>query len=233
MAEVALRKQQQINQANRTMFLWVAVISVILGMSSVASFLFLLPKISFNEKVMAEKRITVNTLEYNNSVAKALKDNVNLLNSNEYLSDVRATPDSKPIQSILDALPSEVNSAAFAASLQQKFLSAEGITIEKLLVEPVAGVETVGSGSDEQGSVSTVAVSGSNLINFSFSVYVSKDRPEVLGDLLRSMEQSIRVIDVTSLKIELQGERYLMSIQGNGFYEPAKTITLKEKTVKP
>lgn len=231
MAEVALRKQQQINMANRMMFLWVAGVSIILGISSVASFLFLIPKISFNEKVLAEKRQTVDILKHNNQVADELKNNVNLLNSNEDLKAVQATPDSKPIQSILDALPSEVNSAALASSLQQKFLSGEGITIEKLLVDPVAGVESVNTSAGSDTSATTA--SGDHAITFSFSVYVSKDKPEVLGNLLRSMEQSIRVIDVTSLKIELQGERYLMSVQGRGFYEPAKTITLKEKTVKP
>lgn len=231
MAEVALRKQQQINRANRMMFLWVAGVSVVLGISSVASFLFLIPKIAFNEKVLAEKRLTVNTLVHNNETAKALKDNVNALNTNDSLRDTSATPDSKPIQSILDALPSEVNSAALASSLQQKFLSAEGITIDKLLVDPVAGVESVSTNAATDTPATTL--SDSNTITFSFSVYVSKDNPEALSSLLRSMEKSIRVIDVTSLKIELQGDRYLMSVQGRGFYEPAKTITLKEKTVKP
>ena len=52
--DVAIRKRQQIAGANRTMFLWVAAISVVVGFCAVAA-LFLTQNMLFNEKVLSEK----------------------------------------------------------------------------------------------------------------------------------------------------------------------------------
>jgi len=52
--DAAIRKRTQIAKANRTMFLWVAVISALVGFALVGS-LFLIQKAVFNEKVLTEK----------------------------------------------------------------------------------------------------------------------------------------------------------------------------------
>jgi len=50
--------------------------------------------------------------------------------------------------------------------------------------------------------------------------------------VLRNLELSIRTIDVISLKIEGQGATSVLSVQARAFYEPARVVQLKDKTVK-
>src|SRR6185312_4760963 len=71
--DAAIRKRTQINNANRTMFLWIAGASAIVGAVIVVS-IFLAQKLFYNEKVLATKQDTVNTLNHNNSVVKDLED---------------------------------------------------------------------------------------------------------------------------------------------------------------
>lgn len=228
MQQVALRKRQAIALANRRMFLWVAGVSAITGISMVLAFTFLMPKILFNQKVLAEKGTTAQTLKNNNAAVQDLNKNIQVLNTNQNLIDSLANKDDdQPVQAILDALPAEANSSALGSSLQKKFLSADGITIESLNVDPVSGIE-----SNSEASSSTSSA-GDNTISFRFAVTVPKDKQETLGALLGSMERSIRVIDITSIKIESQGTKLLMSVSGHAFYEPAQTVELKTKTVKP
>ncbi len=59
------------------------------------------------------------------------------------------------------------------------------------------------------------------------------NNPNALKNLLQKLERSIRAIDLTTLSIETQGTRLLLTVNGHAFYEPAKTVELKDKTVKP
>ena len=52
--EVALRKRTQIAKANRTMFIWIAVASALIGTAAVVS-IFFFQQLVYNEKVLAEK----------------------------------------------------------------------------------------------------------------------------------------------------------------------------------
>jgi hypothetical protein len=228
--DVAIRKRQQIANANRMMFVWVAAVSAIVGVAIVGS-LFLLQKAWFNEKILLEKANTAGTLTKNNEVIDELKDQIRVLNTNEELKSAMVQADSQPVQVVLDALPSDANSSALGSSLQEKFLSGSGLTIESLQVDPVAGIESDTSQNVQDASSSTAG--GDNQIFFRFSVSTGVDNASALKELLQKLERSIRAIDITSLTIETQGARLLLSVQGHAYYEPAKTVELKDKTVKP
>jgi hypothetical protein len=230
--DTAIRKRQQIANANRMMFMWVAAISAVVGIAIVAS-LFLLQKAWFNEKVLAEKAKTASILTENNKVVEDLKDQVRVLNTNQALKDSMVPGESQPIQVVLDALPAEANSSALGSSLQEKFLSDPALTIESLNVDPVSGVESESNTNVEDASISTSATTGQNQINFRFSVSSAGDNPNALKSLLQKLERSIRAINLTTLTIETQGTRLLLTVNGHAFYEPAKTVELKDKTVKP
>lgn len=229
--DVAIRKRQQIANANRMMFTWVAVISAIVGIAIVIS-LFLLQKAWFNEKVLAEKSKTASTLVHNNEVIGQLKDEVRVLNTNDALKSAMAPGESEPVQVVLDALPSEANSSAFGSSLQEKFLNDPALTIESLNVDPVAGVESQ-SDSNVQDASTTGGSTGENQITFRFAVSTDVNNASVLKRLLQKLERSIRAIDITTLAVETQGTKLVLTVDGNAFYEPAKTVELKDKTVKP
>jgi head-tail adaptor len=228
--DVAIRKRQQIANANRMMFMWVAVISAVVGIAIVVS-LFLLQKAWFNEKVLAEKSKTASTLVHNNEVIGQLKDEVRVLNTNDALKSAMAPGESEPVQVVLDALPSEANSSAFGSSLQEKFLNDPALTIESLNVDPVAGVESQSDSNVQDAS--TTASTSENQITFRFSVSTDVNNASVLKKLLQKLERSIRAIDITTLAIETQGTKLVLTVDGHAFYEPAKTVELKDKTVKP
>jgi hypothetical protein len=228
--DTAIRKRQQIANANRMMFMWVAAVSALVGIAIVAS-LFLLQKAWFNEKVLAEKSKTASILVENNKVVEELKNQVRVLNTNKALQDSMAAGETQPIQVVLDALPAEANSSALGSSLQEKLLNDSALTIETLNVDPVIGVESQSDLNVQDASATTTT--DPHQIDFRFSVSVSSDNPNALKSLLQRLERSIRAIDLTTLSIETQGSRLLLSVEGRAFYEPAKTVELKDKTVKP
>ena len=229
--DVALRKRQQIANANRMMFTWVAIVSAIVGIAMVMS-LFLLQKAWFNEKILGEKGKTASTLVHNNEVIEKLKDEIRVLNTNEDLKSAMAAGESEPIQVVLDALPSEANSSALGSSLQEKFLNDPALTIESLNVDPVAGVESQ-SDSNVQDASESSGTGDQNQITFRFSVSTGVNNASALKSLLQRLERSIRAIDITMLTVETQGTKLVLTVDGHAFYEPAKTVELKDKTVKP
>lgn len=227
--DVAIRKRSQIAQANRTMFIWIAIASALVGSAIVVSF-FLTQKLFFNEKVLAEKQNTVAILDNNNKVAPQLEDQIRVLDTNQALASVKANPSDQAIQVILDALPSDGNSLALGASLQNKLLTGiPGLTsVDSLQVDPIVGVETLSSDGTTVDASSTST--DSNVITFRLVVKGSQD---AIKQVLQNFERSIRIIDITSLQVETQQDGQLMTIQAKAYYEPSKTIQLQDKVVKP
>lgn len=224
----ALRKRQQIARANRMMFLWVAGISAVVGVAVVAS-LFLVQKAIFNEKVLAEKSKTATTLVNNNKAVDELQNQIRVLNTNENLKKAMVPGELQPVQVVLDALPAEANSSAFGASLQEKFLTAEGIQLDSLTVDPVPGIEA------QPGASSQTTTDGGtdNQITFSFTVSTGRNNADGLKNILIGLERSIRPIDLTNITVEAQGDRLVLKASGHTYYQPARTVDLKNKTVKP
>ena len=230
--DAAIRKRQQIANANRMMFIWVAAVSVIVGIAIVGS-LFLVQKAWFNEKILAEKATTAGTLTKNNEVIDDLKNQIRVLNTNEALKSSMVSGESQPVQVVLDALPADANSSALGSSLQEKFLNGSGLTIESLNVDPVAGIESQTAQNVQDASKSSAVATVSNQINFRFSVSTGVNNASALKELLQKLERSIRAIDITTMTIETQGARLVLGVEGHAYYEPAKTVELKDKTVKP
>lgn len=220
----ALRKRAQINKANKTMFVWVAGASILVGFAVVIS-IFLAQKLIFNEKVLAVKDQTISNLTADNSNVKQLKDNVRALDANSALASVKANPTDQAIQVVLDALPSTANSLAFGASLQQSLLlGIDGLTVDSIQVDPVAGQETL-SGSPSDTSATSDA--SQNTISFAMQVSGTQD---VLSQVLKRLEKSIRTVHVSSVHIENVTQ---MTVTGQVYYEPAINLTLQDKVVKP
>ncbi len=221
----ALRKRQQIENANKTMFLWVAAAAVIVGISAVLG-TSMYQRITFNQAVISEKNTTVDTLKKNNKAVAKLKNEIRVLNTNQALLDTPRIDGSEPVSVILDALPSNANSSAFGASLQQKLLRLGNVTIESLVVDPIAGVEDNGDSQSSAGSEG-----GS--IAFRFTVSAPGEQESSLREILRNLERSIRAINLTVLSIEQQGEggKITMNVEGQAYYQPPTTGGLKEKRV--
>lgn len=230
--DVAMRKRTQIAKANRLMFLWVAGVSVILGISVVGA-MFLTQMLLFNERVLTEKSNTVRTLDANyknvTDETDGLQTKIRILDTNQALIDSKAKPEDQAIQVILDALPSDANSLALGASLQNKLLAdISGLTLNSLQVDSVVGVESLG-GEYFVVDASPDSTDVQNEITFTFSV---SGNESALKQVLVNLEKSIRTIDIISLKIESQGETRMLSVQARAFYEPARKVELIDKVVK-
>lgn len=219
---VAIRKRQQIESANKVMFTWVAAAAVIVGVASVVS-VSLYERLTFNQKVINEINTTVGVLRENNSVVEDLKDNVRLRNTDQALLSTPRIGSAQPISVVLDALPSNPNSSALGASLQQKLLQVNGLTIESLTVDPIAGVEDSGDGATDESSS----------ITFKFVVSASANNTAAITSVLDNIERSIRPIDITTLSVERQSDRITLSADGRSFYLPEKKVELKTKEIKP
>ncbi|MDB5161913.1 MAG: uncharacterized protein JWM52_421 [Candidatus Saccharibacteria bacterium] len=225
----ALRKRTQISKANRTMFIWIAGASAIIGFALVST-VFLAQKLVFNEKVLIEKNKTIGVLDTDNKVVPQLETAIRVLDTNAALTKNKAKESDQTIQVILDALPSDANSLALGASLQDKLLAGvPGLTIVSLQVDPVVGIESLSGGDTVDSTTQTAAVSD-NQITFRFSVSGSS---EALRQALTNIERSIRTFDVTRLQIENQGTTQVMTVEGRAFYEPSKEVKLYDKVVKP
>jgi hypothetical protein len=226
--DTALRKRTQISHANRTMFVWIAAASALVSFAIVAS-IFLSQKLFFNEKVLSEKNNTIQVLSANNAAIPELEANIRALDANADLAKAKVNTEDQAIRVILDALPSDANSLALGASLQNKLLAGiPGLSVESLQVEPVQGVESLSQGGLQDAGITSS--DSQNQISFSFSV---SGNQEALRQALTNLERSIRTIDIVSLRVENQGVTQIMTVVGRAFYEPAKNVTLYEKVVKP
>jgi hypothetical protein len=232
--DVATRKRQQIAQANKVMFFWVAGISAIVGVAAVMS-VFLVQKLIFNEKVLAKKQNTASTLVQNNSVVQQLKQNVLVRNTDQALLDSRSKQEDTALQVILDALPSKANSSALGSSLQQVLLPAPDISIETLKVDPSAEEAAVLEGSEGSAAAAPAAemAGEENTISFSFVVSTPTTHVDNLRQLLERLERSIRPINVHTVSIEAKGDTVSLTVEAVAYYEPPKVVELREETVKP
>ena len=54
-----------------------------------------------------------------------------------------------------------------------------------------------------------------------------------LKELLTKLESSIRVIDLKALEIQRNEDKLSLVVRGVAYYEPAQTVQLENKVVKP
>lgn len=222
-------KRQQIADSNKIMFLWIAGVSVVVGFAIVLT-IFLVQRIVFEETVISKMQNTVSVLSKNIKTYSELQNNIQLLESDENLKASRYESPEKNTGVVLDALPSAANSTALGASLQYKIISGvPGVSIDSLKVEPVSGIETSTSNTTSTGGKSTT----NGIISFTFSVGTPKSNQSALRTVLQNIEKSIRPINITSITVESQGDRVVMSATGVSYYEPEKKVELRKELVRP
>ena len=215
---VAIRKRQQIDSSKKTMFIFVASAAFLAGIALVVS-IFLIQQIVFHSKIIIEKQSTISRLDKNLTTIDELKKNIRVLDTNTALNSIKSSDESNALQTILDALPDNPNADAFGASLKNKFIdTTTGVTIQSL------SVSQAGSGGEGSGSAPA------NTVSFTMEVSGPADR---LKELLTKFESSIRVIDLKALEIQRNEDKLSLVVRGVAYYEPAQTVQLENKVVKP
>lgn len=227
MAEVkdnAPEKRRQIDKSSRTMFAWVAGASALVGIALVIGG-FLVQRIIFESKVLLEKSNTVSTLDSNIQTYDDLRNNIRALNTNAALGSARVNESERPLQVVLDALPADNNALALGASMQNLVGRVSGASLESFQITDEV--------QDESGGESTPADNSSGVQRIAFTMEISAANADTLRDVLRTIEHSIRVIDVDESTVEAGEEKITMSISGHAYYLPEKTIQLNKKEVTP
>jgi hypothetical protein len=205
------------------MFMWVAGASVIVSVSFVGGWM-MIQKAAHNQKAINELSTTVKTLESNNKNVGSLEDKLRSLGSNEALLALRSNDTDNALRVILDALPSDANPSALGASLQSKLFG--DVTVESIQVTPVGGD---GALIDESADTTTSDSStDAQSITFQFSV---RGGAAELKELLTRLERSIRTIQITSVKLDSSGTDQVLTVEGQAYYLPAKTLELKNKDI--
>ena len=219
MVQMMNSKRRAIADSSRTMFLWVAGMSAVVGMCVVIA-VFLGQQIMFKAEVVGKMTTTLNTLKDNNKVASDLVSNVVVLETDPGLNAVKAKPEDKALQVVLDALPADRNSLALGASLQDNLLvNIDGVTIESLTVD------VGGSGDSTMGIVQD----GDSTIPI--KIQVSATNANAIKEMLLRLERSIRIIDIDGLTLERSDTSYQASITAKAYYQPAKQVQLTQVTV--
>ena len=221
-ALTAVRKRQQIQNANRTMLIWVAAASAIVTVCIMLGYNFI-QTITYNNKVIDEKNKTNKILKDNIVTIPELKDNVNKLQANQNLNALRADPEDTAFQVVIDALPTVDDRTALAASLQEKILARSGVVIEQVTVTDSGGVVDT---TDSEG----LAHMEAQTITFSFTIdgnYAS------IAGAIRDIERTIRPITIDSLTVQGTESSLQAIVNATTFYVPSVKFELGSKEVKP
>lgn len=225
-----VRKRQQIEDTNKRIFIWLAVASVIVSICLVA-LQFLIREFMFNQKIINKKSETNSILVKNIKEADLLRDNVNALLADANLSSLKYTaPNAKTtaLNVVLDALPIEGDSTAFANSLQAVILARSGVAIREL------NTSVVGSeGYSSSPEAPTAAESSAEPLPLPFTAGFTGKYADI-EKALTDISKVIRPINLNQLTIKsTENDQLQVTIGGVTYYLPAKTIEIKTEEVRP
>ncbi len=215
-----VKKRQQIAAASRAVFVWVAIAAAALSFCAV-TVQYLYVKWDHNNKVLDAKYKAASTLSQNITNASSLTDEVHKLDANQDLASVKTNPTDPNTKSVLDALPTTFDPAALATSLQQVVLSQSGVSIESI------GVPQELQATDASAQAAITATP--QPMTFSFVVSGNYDK---IQHMVLDMERTIRAIKINTITLTGSDSNLRASCEATTYYQPAKTVTVKEKAIK-
>jgi hypothetical protein len=222
-----LSKRQQLEKANKAIFVWVAAAAFVCTLSIVA-LQFIVRQGIFNTKIIGAQQKTVDTLKENIQNAQGLKQNVDALLANQSLSSLRAADGDTALQVILDALPTTGDTTSFSNSLYTKILSRHGAAITGI----TTGAEALGGAAASATPAAPVATGPAGAQALPFSVAITGNPAQIRGTL-EDIEKVIRPIDVNQLNIAAGGGTLTVSMTGQTYFLPRSAIVLGEEKLKP
>jgi Tfp pilus assembly protein PilO len=215
-----LRKRQQIAQAGRTMFIWIAAAAVAVSLAAVA-LQFLFTQWTYNNKVVGAKYKASSTLAQNIKNSKELKNKVNELVGNQALASIRQEGSNNNLQVVLDALPSSPDMTALATSVQQAIVPRSGVSLESLAPD-------IQSSDSEEGEA---PVDSKDPVEQRFTIIVTGNYESIrrfVGDL----ERSIRPMKVETIGVGGSEQSLRATLQVVTYYQSAKTADVTKKAVR-
>ena len=222
-----LKKRQQIENAGRTMFLWVAVASVAVSICIVTA-QFLFQQWTYNNRVLGAKYKAADQLKKNIANATQLQNAVNSLVSNNDLASVKTNTDDPNTKSVLDALPGAFDATAWATSLQKAILSHSGVAIEGINVPSDQDQTTTGGSTGTSAATNTASPTPQEM-KFDVTVSGSYDK---IRNMMLDLERTIRPIKITEITLNGDDAQMTATIGGVTYYQPSKSASVKQEVVK-
>ena len=223
-----MKKREQIDAANKTVFLWAMAAAAALALCAVVGY-FLGKEIIFNGKIMAAKTSTLSTLNNNIGAVGQLETNVKALIANGDLAKVKNKPSDTNYKVVLDALPVSSDPTILGSSLLQEVIPKSGVKVDSLTTMP-DGMVVVDVAPTEEGAAAPVAEAAISTIPFSFTV---EGDYRQINNMLRDIELSIRPINITRVTLQGAGNKMQAIVTGESYYSSERTVELGTQEVKP
>lgn len=215
-----VRKRQQIEGANKRIFLWVAAASVLVSFSIVALQL-IGREFLFNLKIIDAKQEASATLTENLEEAKKLQTNIDALISDSNLSAVKRDGDGvSNFTVVLDALPTRGDATGFADSLQKAVFPKSGVAITEL------------STNREQLTADEDSTDSSKPLELPFTAGFGGSVDQVRS-ALQDMSRVIRPIQPLEMAVRADDNTLQVSVDGITYYLPVRTVEVETRTLKP
>ncbi len=215
-------KQVQINKANSTMIIAVAISAAVIAFSLVAG-RALLQKRSYQARVIGAKEKAADQLEANieaaNSLSAAYQTFVstpeNVIGGNPKGTGEK---DGDNAKIILDALPSKYDFPALTSSLEKVLVG------NNYKVDGITGIdEELAQKQAEQTTPQPVAMP------FAITVTTNLDGAK---NLLSLFQRSIRPIKVQSVEASGNNNELQLTVAATTYYQPQKTVNIQTEVIK-
>lgn len=214
-------KRLQIDKANSTVVIFVAVAAFVTAFSLVAC-KALISQSNYQSRVIKQKKIALNQLKANNQAAEKLVNSykvfvgspANIISGNSQGTGDR---DGDNAKIVLDALPSKYDFPALATSLE-KILSDKNYKIDAI------------TGTDDELNQSSK--SDAKLpIDMPFEIAISGNFASI-ESLVDVLQRSIRPIYISKIGLSGSDNQLTIRINAKTYYQPEKTISITTKVVK-
>lgn len=227
-AITGLKKRQQIQKANKIVFIWVAIAGIVVSIALVLG-QFMFKQLMYNNKVIEHQSSTNKTLQANIATYDGLVAEVNKLLANPRLNDLRVnkTPGGdNALQVVIDAMPTTNDQIALAASLQQAILNRSGVTVGALSFPEGASVVSADGDVPLEGAAEGAVVE----VPFAFKVTGSYQQIEAM---FRDIHLSIRPISITNIKMNGTNSAMTVDVQAKAYYAVPRTTDLIKEPINP
>lgn len=216
-------KRIQIDKANATVMVFVAVTAFVAAFAIVSS-RALISQMNYNNRVIAKKELAKKQLRDNNAEAEKLvstykswvAEPTNIISGSSTGTGER---DGDNAVIILDALPSKYDFPALVTS------------VEKLLTNPSYIIDTITGVDDELNQSKSDTATEIKPVDMPFTISVNSNF-DGTQQLLELFHRSIRPISVVKLGISGGDNNLTVKIDANTYYQPQKTVNITKEVVR-
>lgn len=234
-------KHLQIDKANQTIVILLSV-AVFVTIFSLFACKAMLTKRAYQSRVIAGKELALKQLKSNVKAAEELNTSYkafvstpqNVIGGNPSGTNDR---DGNNARIVLDALPSKYDFPALATSLE-KILRDKNYTIHSISgsddeVAQSGGVPAPPTAKSPSTTAPAAPASQASTgpVTIPFKVSVSGTYSSMQG-LVKTLEQSIRPIQITTLSLSGNDSSLQLDIAANTYYQSEKHYTVSKKEIK-